>query len=341
MSLSGKQGGYVRIENLGEFALIQRLAQLLPAPGEEVVKGIGDDAAAIRLDGGQMLILTTDMLIEGVHFDLSFTSPRDIGYKTLAVNLSDLASMGCGPGYALVSLGLPDGFDVEEAEEIYRGLAECAERWGGQFVGGDTVSSPHGLTINLALSALMNEETMVTRAGARVGDMVLVTGSLGESALGLELFKRGIVPEDENAIACVQRHLRPEPRFAVGAAARAAGATAMIDCSDGLLADLGHICEASGTGAVVEADWLPISDAARRVAARLEIDPLKAALAGGEDYELIITVEADKAEEAASRLNLTPVGTIVIDSEGLKVADEAGVAIPVGTLGYEHFREGS
>lgn len=329
----------MQIENLGEFALIQRLAQLLPTPGEEVVKGIGDDAAAIRLDGGRLLILTTDMLIEGVHFDLSFTSPRDIGYKTLAVNLSDLASMGCGPGYGLVSLGLPGGFDVEEAEEIYHGLAECAERWGGQLVGGDTVSSPHGLTINLALSALMDEDAMVTRAGARVGDMVLVTGSFGESALGLELFKRGIMPEDEDAIACVQRHLRPEPRFAVGTAARAVGATAMIDCSDGLLADLGHICEASGTGAVVEADWLPISDAARRVAERLEIDPLKAALAGGEDFELIIAVKANEAEEAASKLNLTPVGTIVIASEGLKVADEAGISIPVESLGYEHFRE--
>ncbi len=330
----------MRIESLGEFALIQRLAQLLPAPGEEVVKGIGDDAAAIRLEVGRMLILTTDMLIEGVHFDLSFTSPRDIGYKTLAVNLSDLASMGCSPGYAyaLVSLGLPGGFDVEEAEEIYRGLAECAEAWGGQFVGGDTVSSPRGLTINLALSALMDGENMLTRAGARVGDMVLVTGSLGESALGLELFKRGIVPEDEDAITCVQRHLRPEPRFAAGAVAREAGATAMIDCSDGLLADLGHICEASGTGAVVEADRLPISDAARRVAARLEIDPLRAALAGGEDYELIVTVKADAAEEAAAKLNLTPVGTIVTGSEGLRVADEVGRAIPVESLGYEHFR---
>ncbi len=329
----------MQLGSIGEFALIQRLARLLPVPGAEVLKGIGDDAAAIELGGGRRLILTTDMLVEGVHFDLAYTSPRDLGYKTLVVNLSDLASMGCGPGYAVVSLGLPPGFEVEAVEEIYRGLAECAAQWGGSIVGGDTVSSPHGLVLNLTLAGLMAPGPMLTRTGARIGDVVMVTGSLGESALGLELLRRGVQPEDEAGHTCVRRHLRPEPRFAVGTAARAAGATAMIDCSDGLLADLGHICEASGTGAVVESDWVPISDAARQVAASLGLDPLQAALSGGEDYELVMTVKAEMAGEAAQQLNVTPVGVIAIESEGMKVADRKGRAIPIESLGYEHFRE--
>ncbi len=329
----------MQIESLGEFALIQRLAQLLPVPGAEVVKGIGDDAAAIDLGDGRMLILTTDMLVEGVHFDLATTSARDLGYKSLAVNLSDLASMGCGPGYGLISLGLPPDFEVEMAEELYRGMAECAERWGGQLVGGDTVSSPEGLVINMALTAIMPAEIMLTRSGAHIGDMVLVTGNLGESALGLELLKRGVTREDDAAHACIQRHLRPVPRLSIGAAVKAAGATAMIDCSDGLLADLGHICEASEVGAVVEADWLPISEGARRVADELGMDALQAALSGGEDYELVITMQPERAEAAAARLDLTPVGIIVIASEGVKVADARGHALPVESPGYEHFRE--
>jgi len=331
----------MQLENIGEFRLIERLAQLLPAPGAEVVEGIGDDAAAIDLGDGRLLILTTDMLVEGVHFDLSYTSPRDLGYKILAVNLSDLASMGCGPGYALISLGLPSGFAVEAAEDIYRGLADCAAEWGARIVGGDTVASPQGLVFNLALSALMPSENMVTRAGAHIGDMVMVTGSLGESALGLEVLKRGVEPEDDAARSCAERHLRPHPRLAAGAAAKAAGATAMIDCSDGLLADLGHICEASSTGAVVEADWLPISDAARQVAESLGLDPVQAALAGGEDYELVITMRPDEAEEAARQLDLTPVGVIVIASEGMKVTDESGRAVTVESPGYEHFQGGA
>ncbi len=329
----------MQLESLGEFALIQRLAQLLPAPSAEVVKGIGDDAAAVDLGDGRMLILTTDMLVEGVHFDLSFTSPRDLGYKSLAVNLSDLASMGCGPGYGLISLGLPPDFEVEAAEELYRGLGECAEQWGAQLVGGDTVSSPAGLVINLALTAIMPAEIMLTRSGARIGDMVMVTGNLGESALGLELLKRGMTIEGDSGHALIKRHLRPEPRFSVGGAMKAAGATAMIDCSDGLLADLRHICEASEVGAVVEADWLPISDVARRVADELGVDAVQAALSGGEDYELVITMRPELAEEAAARLNLTPIGVIVIASEGMKVADAQGHTLPVESPGYEHFRE--
>ncbi len=331
----------MRLEKLGEFALISRLAQLLPAPGEEVVRGIGDDAAAIDLGEEHLLILTTDMLVEGVHFDLSYTSPRDLGYKTLAVNLSDLASMGCGPGYGLVSLGLPAGFSVEAAEEIYRGLAECADRWGGWLVGGDTVASPQGLVLNLALAALMPAPNLMTRAGARLGDMVLVSGTLGESALGLELLKRGGEQAYDDARTCIQRHLRPEPRLKTGEAACAAGATAMIDCSDGLLRDLGHICECSEVGAVVEADWLPVSDAARRVAESLGLDPLQAALAGGEDYELILTMPPDVAEEATRELDLTPVGVIVSAEEGMRVADAQGNSLPVESYGYEHFSEGA
>ncbi len=331
----------MQLGSIGEFALIERLGRLLPAPGAEVVQGIGDDAAALDLGDGRLLILTTDMLVEGVHFDLAYTSPRDLGYKTLAVNLSDLASMGCGPGYALISLGLQAGFEVEAAEDIYRGLAECATQWGGRVVGGDTVSSPQGLVLNLALSAFMPSDNMITRAGARIGDMIMVTGSLGESSLGLELLKRGLRPEDDAARVCVQRHLRPNPRLAVGAAAKAASATAMIDCSDGLLADLRHICEASGTGAAVEADWLPISDAARQVAESLGLDPVQAALSGGEDYELVMTLPPEEAEDAARRLNLTSVGVIVVGSEGMKVTDQSGRAMVIEPPGYEHFTEGA
>ncbi|WP_298434356.1 thiamine-phosphate kinase [Geobacter sp.] len=329
----------MKLREIGEFGLIDRIASRA-ARGPAVRIGIGDDAAATEPAPGRLILTTSDMLVEGVHFDLSFTDPYRLGRKSLAVNLSDIAAMGGEPRDFLLSLAIPPRLPVEFLDRFTDGMLSLADEHGVTLIGGDTCRSPAGLVISVTLHGDQRPERVVRRAGARPGDRLFVTGTLGDSALGLELLRRGV-----REGWAVERHLDPSPRVAAGLALAAAGlATAMIDVSDGLLADLGHILEQSGCGAWVEAAHLPLSPFFRERAGGETPDPQLLALAGGEDYELLFAVSAEREGEVASVLRgtgttATAIGSFTAGSGATVVAgDGRELALPRG--GYNHFSSG-
>jgi thiamine-monophosphate kinase len=328
--------------DLGEFGLISRLVSRLAAPGENVVLGPGDDAAAVRLGG--TALATADLLLEGLHFDLAFSSAGDVGWKALAVNVSDIAAMGGVPRYALVSLGAPASTPVAMLEALYDGLGECARAFGVWVVGGDTVGSDR-LIVSVAVLGDAGPSGVVSRGGARAGDVICVTGSFGGAAAGLWLLRGA--HEDERAVALLDRfpgliaaHRRPTPRVREGLAAAAAGATAMIDVSDGLAADVGHICDASGLGVEIRAASVPVAGGVTDVAAWAGADPNRLALGGGDDYELAFAIPAAQVSalaEALAPTPVTPIGELVGDERILIERD--GARSPLAGLGWDHFGE--
>lgn len=330
----------MRLREIGEFGLIGRIASRA-AVGPGVRIGIGDDAAATEPTPGRWLLTTSDMLVEGVHFDLGYTDPFRLGRKSLAVNLSDIAAMGGEPRDFLLSLAIPPGLTVEFLDRFTEGMLTLASEHGVALVGGDTCRSPAGLVISVTLHGEQSPERTLRRSGARPGDIIFVTGTVGDSALGLELLRRG-----GREGWAVERHLDPSPRVAAGLALAGAGfVTAMIDVSDGLLADLGHILELSGVGARVEAGLLPLSSAFREEASRITADPLVMALTGGEDYELLFTVPAGSEGEVASSLSrtgvsATAVGVITV-AGGVMVTGPDGRDLHPVRGGYDHFPDGS
>jgi thiamine-monophosphate kinase len=338
----GGRAGTVR--QLGELGLIARLRRRLPAPPDDVLVGVGDDAAAVAWPGGTLL-LTTDTLIEDVHFRRSTTPLRALGAKAMAVNLSDIAAMGGEPRVALLALSLPPDAEVADVDELYAGLGEMAARHGTAIVGGDTCSDPDRLVLTVTVAGRVDGPP-VRRSGARPGDLILVTGTLGASAAGLALLERGWpggpVPEAVGE-PLVAAHRVPAPRVAEGQRARAAGATAMIDLSDGLATDLGHIAEASGVGATVRLGALPVAEATRQAARALGEPEWAWAVRGGEDYELCLTAPAGQAATLAARITgetgtpVTVIGEIRPAGAGVTFVDDAGRPVPV-TAGFEHFR---
>jgi len=344
----------MHLTEIGEFGLIDRIAGLLPQSDKDVVVGIGDDTAALRVRGDRLLLVTCDIQLEGRHFLRQKITPQQLGRKALAINLSDIASMGGLPRYALISLGLPKDLEVAWVDGLYEGLKEEATRFGVHIVGGNITSSPL-ILVDITLFGEVEEERLLQRSGARVGDRLLVTGTLGASATGLAWLLQGngmagagsLAQEIAEEVAqVVAAHLTPTPRVMEGRAIAATGlATAMIDLSDGLASDVAHICERSKVGVRVEAGRLPISPATRVVAQALGRDPISFALFGGEDYELLFTVPPDRVEELmtivgqAIGIPLTEIGEIVPAAEGrtLVLADGGKVSLEPG--GWDHFRK--
>ncbi len=313
-----------------EFALIDLFTRALPLRGEGVVVGPGDDAAVLRLPAGEDLVATVDAVVEGVHFGPGFT-PADVGWKALAVNLSDLAAMGARPLHALVALALPPGTPLRTVRGIAHGLGACARAHRVAVAGGN-VTRARDLSVTVTALGAVPRGRAVLRAGARPGDLVAVTGTLGEAALGL-------LPRAPRAL--VRRQRRPTPRLAAGRAL-AGLVRAAIDVSDGLAQDLGHLCRASGVGALVGLTDLPLSAAYRRMAAHLP-DPYAPAVSGGEDYELVLAVPPQslaRARAAAARTGtpLTVIGRFV-RGRGVRVVDPRGAAVPVAA-GHDHLRAG-
>ncbi len=326
------------LRELGEFGLIERIRQATPK-GRGVRIGIGDDAAWLECRNRTFLI-TSDLLIEGIHFKLKWTSFYALGYKTLAVNLSDLAAMGASPAYLILSLGIPVDFRVEDVEEFYRGIRALASRSGVALVGGDTSASAR-FFINACVVGHSSHRP-VTRGGARAGDDLYVTGTLGDSALGMKLLKeKGVRAGNRNYAYLISRHRFPSPRLTAGAAlAREGIARAMIDVSDGLLQDLSHLCKASGVGAVVWEEALPLSRAYRTAA---EKKGLLYALTGGEDYELLFSLrrrDRNRLEKIGRRLAVpvARIGMCVPSREGITVINRHGRPRTLSTTGYDHFR---
>jgi thiamine-monophosphate kinase len=325
-----------------EWDLIKALSREFgPAP-PGVILGIGDDCAAIEIPGPEYLLWTVDTLVEGVHFDLAYTSLSQLGWKSLAVNLSDIAAMGGDPGPALLSLGWPPDRDRSLALEFAAGLAQAAREYGVAVIGGDTVASPEGLIVTVTLTGRVPAAQMLRRAGARVGDLIFVTGPLGEAASGLEILRRGLDLPPNLKDALTEAQLRPHPHLRAGRLLAQEGlATALIDTSDGIATDLYHICRAGGVGARIPAAAVPVSPRVRAAAPHLSRDPLDLALTGGEDYLLLFTCPpslAGRLPTAFSRAGLAaplPLGRIVSGDRVILETSEGEEDI--SGQGYDHF----
>ncbi len=325
---------------VGEAGLVELFSGVGPAPGPGVVAGIGDDCAILRPEAGAHLVVSTDMLVERVHFDLSWTPPRALGWKSLAVNLSDLAAMGASPGSFYLSVGLGPGHGLEVVEGFARGLDSCAREYGIPLLGGDTVASPGGMVISITV--LGSAPAPLTRAGLVPGDLLYLGGPVGASAAGLGLLQAGLAGETRVPEGLIRAHLTPEPQLRLGEVlARSPGVHGCMDVSDGLLKDLGRMCHASEVGATVMAERLPIPDGVYEAARALGLDPLELGLSGGEDYVLLFGVargEALPLEAEIERLGLPRIHRIgVVEAErGLRL-QEGGVVRPIEPAGFDHF----
>jgi len=331
---------------MGEFELLARLRERLPAAAGRVRLGSGDDAA-ITVPGGATAT-SVDAIVDGVHFHRELMTPRAIGRRALAVSLSDLAAMGAAPGEAYVVAGIPTDLDEGEALEILDGVATLASECGVTLAGGDVTRSP-ALTLTVTVVGHAERpEDFVTRDGARPGDALLVTGELGGAAAALLLQERpqlaeGLDLSDATRRALAARLLDPAPRLEAGAALAAAGADAMIDISDGLGGDARHLAEASGVGIHIDATRLPLSEGVREVAAASGFeDPAELAVSGGEDYELLACVPAASVAAAGAALaaagtRITRVG-VVVAGAGVEISSSGGRRLPPG--GYDQLAHG-
>lgn len=328
-----------------ESEIISRLRKLASG-NDEVVLGIGDDAAVIKTSGGRDLIACCDLLVEGVHFRAEWTPPRLLGRKALAVNLSDVAAMGGVPKFAMMSIALPLWCSSEFVDELFEGVFELADASAVSIIGGDTSSSRDSLFIDVAVIGECESGKAVTRRGAKVGDTIYISGALGASALGLSLLEDGFRLNDSQDIGDPRRrpvlkHLAPEPQSKLGRALGETGlATAMIDISDGLSTDLWHILDESGVGGVIHASAIPIDECVRSITSPLaNIDPLKLALNGGEEYELLFTAPPENANALAALsdalgVKLNAIGDIIAQ-RGLQLVRNAALE-SLQPAGYEH-----
>ncbi len=332
----------MKVSALGEFGLIDLLAKMVSASQnkkfaswQKLIIGIGDDAAAWQGDDSIQLA-TVDSLIQDIHFTLGTTSWNELGWKALAVNLSDIAAMGGVPRYALVCLTLPDDTEVEDVAAMYEGMIEMARLHGVAIVGGDTNRAPL-VSITITVLGTSREKHLLTRSAAVPGDNIAVTGYLGAAAAGLEMLTRQLRFTREAAAHLRRAFLRPLPRIAEGPLLVENGVKAAIDISDGLVADLGHICKASGVGAMVEIERVPVDPAVRE---NFGDKAVEMALAGGEDYELLFTAGAeviDRVKQAAS-CPVTVIGKITSDRPGeVELVKANGSSFSLPKKGWEHF----
>ena len=332
----------VKVQEIGEFALIQSLRELVcqgnPSSGEMIfplLLDIGDDSAAWHtIEATEMA--TTDTLVEGVHFRHDFTSWEDLGWKALAVNLSDIAAMGGSPLYALVTLGLQPETDVEDVHSLYRGMLSACQEYQCRIVGGDIVRSP-ATFITIALTGVARGHVL-TRHGAQPGDVVAVTGPIGCAAGGLQALLQGTVLEDEQGRHLYNAHSRPMPRIQAGQVLVQRGVQAAMDISDGLTDDLSKMCVSSGVGAVIYADRVPV-DAFLKDA--FPQDYLQLTLNGGEDYELLFAGNEEVISEVVTQLGPSAaiIGRLVADHPGdVQVLDGRGAELQVDRHGWDHFR---
>ena len=325
-----------------ERDLIAELAGIFGNPPGQVIRSIGDDCAVLRVEEGYDLLWTIDSLIEGVHFDLTYTSLRLLGKKALAVNVSDIAAMGGEPQYALLSLGWPPERKLEEALELAGGMQESAREYGVALIGGDTVAAPRGLTLSLTVLGRARPNELLGRDGAQVGDLVYVTGPLGQAAAGLEILRHGLELPEATKKPLLQAFLDPQPQVAAGRVlAQNHLATSLIDLSDGLASDLYQICLQSRVGALVEAGHVPISPAVREVAIKTGKDPLDLALKGGEDYFLLFTGSPAKGREidrcfAQAKLSEPYCVGKIVSGSGIRLRTPT-VNVDISGGGFDHF----
>ncbi len=323
----------MKIQELGEFGLIDKIKKNAGRykGHPEIVIGIGDDCAAIRYPGGNCLLYTTDTLVENVHFSKSYFTYYDIGFKALAVNLSDIAAMGGIPQYCLVTLGITDGTGVKDVEEIYRGLKTIASEFDVKIIGGDIVKSPCGLVVSVTLTGKTLSGNGIRRSGAKPGDTVFCTGNFGDSAAGFFALNKKLAGWDE----LKRRHTRPRPRVKEGLFIAKTGlANSMIDSSDGFDKSVRIICEESGVGCEIRLDKIPVSKTFENFSSGNRIDKNEYILSGGEEYELIFTASTENSGVFNKRFY--PVGKITAKKDIVYTGPEGAIR-DIGSGGFDHF----
>lgn len=334
------------IGQLGEFGLINHLTKSFSVQNKETILGVGDDAAIASFQ--EQVLISTDLLVEGIHFDLSYTPLKHLGYKSVAVNVSDIAAMNGTPTQILVSLALSNRISVEALEELYEGIQLACDNYKVDLIGGDTTSSLSGLVISVTVLGKAKPENIVKRTGAKVGDLVYVTGDLGAAFVGLQLLEREkevylsnaeIQPELENKNYIIQRLLKPEARTDVIYVMADFGLkpTSMMDISDGLASELMHMSKNSGVGFEIYDEYLPIDEQTYHSALEFNLDPTVCALNGGEDYELLMTFDAQDRKKLDQIPDLTQIGEVVAADKGLILVTKGGNRLPIKAQGWVHF----
>ncbi|MFH1241259.1 MAG: thiamine-phosphate kinase [Pseudomonadota bacterium] len=334
----------LKIKEFGEFAFIRSIQEGCQFNREGLIKGIGDDCAVIGPYQDKVLVITTDLIVEDVHFISGKIPPEHLGEKVVAVNLSDIAAMGGKALHLFLSVAIPPSMRVETINSVYRGIKSMCRRYRTNILGGDTSASPDGLMISATAIGEAPAEEVLFRSGAKAGDRIYVTETLGDSAAGLKLIKGEISAPGPLGAALRERHNRPVPQLEAGRIiARSRLASAMIDVSDGLLSDLRHICEASGVGALLFRTAIPLSEELKALAEINSFDPYELALSGGEDYRLLITVphknagQFEKVFEKGRPCRIHDLGEITRE-EGIKVVRPDGVKEEMKVTGFDHFK---
>lgn len=333
----------MKVWQVGEFGLIDKIKNDTLTDPSMVVAGIGDDAALLKHPPDKILVATTDMMIENIHFMVSGDNGREIGYRVMAANVSDIASMGGIPTHAVISLGVNPQMEVSFIESVYEGMKACCRAYGVNIVGGDTVSSPNNLVLNVALLGWADPEKYLLRSGAKPGDLILVTGVLGDSRAGLDLVLEKCQMTEADAEYLLGRHYYSTPRVKeMAAGIQAGGITAADDISDGLGSEIHEIAEASGVGAVIWFHDLPVSKQTLEVASKTNTDLTEYCLFGGEDFEMVLTVRSEKATELiqaiqmATGTKVTVVGEIVEKDQGIRLLRDGSLQ-ELKKRGYSHF----
>ncbi len=330
------------LAEIGEFGFIDRVSPGCLVRPSGVVLGIGDDCAVTRGEPGRLRLLTTDLLIERVHFLRDAITPHQLGAKALAVNLSDVAAMGGTPLDAFVSIAIPQDVALSYLDALYGGMKEMARRFDVNILGGDTTGSRADLVLNIALTGEVAEDRILYRSGARVGDTLFVSGPLGDSQGGLDAVLHGRAGESPAARELVRRHHEPRPHLAEGRAIAASGfAHAMLDVSDGLAADLPHLCDRSEVGAELWQAELPLSPELREYCAAHRLEASAVALSGGEDYVLLLAADARLAGALAGEgMRLHAIGR-VLEAGRRELVRRDGTRSPLAPGGWDHFRSGA
>lgn len=333
------------LSQLGEFGLIEHLNKAVQLQNPSTLTGIGDDAAVINYSD-KLTLVSTDMLVEGVHFDLTYVPLRHLGYKAAVVNFSDIYAMNGKPEQLLVSIALSNRFSVEAVEEIYEGLLLACKKYKVDLVGGDTTTSPSGLTLSLTVLGPGEKEAICYRSGARENDLICVSGDLGGAYMGLQILERekqvfkenpNVQPDLEGNDYILERQLKPEARKDILDLLRDLNVrpSAMIDISDGLASEILHICKSSGTGCSIHEEKIPIDPQTAERAQEFNLDPTLCALSGGEDYELLFTVPLSEHDKIKNSPEISIIGHITDKASGCNLISRDGKQHPITAQGWD------
>lgn len=347
MSNQQQEPKRTNINTLGEFGLIERLTKNRQLYNQSSVFGVGDDAAVIK-NGDMLTVISSDMLVEGIHFDMMYSPLKHLGYKAVVVNLSDIYAMNATPKQITFNIAISNRFSVEALEELYQGVYAACDHYNVDLVGGDTTSSLKGLIISVTAVGQGKAEEITYRKNAKVGDLICVSGNLGAAYLGLQILERekqlflndpNIKPDLENQDYLVGRQLKPEARRDIVAALRKNGLipTSMIDISDGLSSEIFHICQQSKVGAFIEESGVPLHPDTELQAIKFQLDPITCALSGGEDYELLFTIHPDDIDKMKYLPDLYIIGEIVPAKDGVNLHTKGGNIHQIKAQGWRHF----